>query len=124
MPALNPDVGIVHAQRADRAGNVQMWGITGVQKEAVAASRRLIVTVAEVMDALEPRSGAVVLPTWAVNYVSEVPTAPTPPTTRATPSATTPSNGRGTRSARAGKTSRSGSPTIGAGTPDPVRSGR
>src|SRR4051795_8147320 len=40
VPALNPDVGIVHAQRADRAGNVQFWGITGVHKEVVLASAR------------------------------------------------------------------------------------
>ena len=73
VPALNPDVGIVHAQRADRQGNVQMWGITGVQKEAVLASRRSIVTVEEVVDVLEPRPGAVVLPAWTVTYVSVVP---------------------------------------------------
>jgi glutaconate CoA-transferase subunit A len=73
VPALNPDVGIIHAQRADRAGNVQMWGITGVQKETVLASARSIVTVEEVVETLEPRPGAVVLPTWAVDYVAEVP---------------------------------------------------
>src|SRR5215216_4339291 len=43
--ALRPDVAIVHAQQADRRGNVQLWGIIGVQKEAVLASRRSIVTV-------------------------------------------------------------------------------
>ncbi|MCP2166803.1 CoA transferase subunit A [Goodfellowiella coeruleoviolacea] len=73
VPALNPDVTIVHAQRADRAGNVQMWGITGVQKEAVLAARRSLVTVEEVVAELEPRPGAVVLPTWAVTRVAEVP---------------------------------------------------
>ncbi len=73
VPALKPDVGIVHCQRADRQGNVQMWGITGVQKEAVLASQRSIVTVEEIVDHLEPRPGAVVLPTWAVTYVAEVP---------------------------------------------------
>ncbi len=41
VPALNPDVGIIHAQRADRRGNVQLWGILGVQKETVLASRRV-----------------------------------------------------------------------------------
>jgi glutaconate CoA-transferase subunit A len=60
--ALNPDVGIVHAQRADRAGNVQLWGITGVQKETVLASSRSLVTVEEIVDELEPVPGAVVLP--------------------------------------------------------------
>ncbi|WP_329457999.1 CoA transferase subunit A [Streptomyces sp. NBC_01497] len=71
--ALNPDVAIIHAQRADRAGNVQMWGLTGVQKEAVLAARRSLVTVEEVVDALEPRPGAVVLPHWVVDAVSVVP---------------------------------------------------
>ncbi|MFE0025338.1 CoA transferase subunit A [Amycolatopsis sp. NPDC059021] len=73
VPALNPDVSIVHAQRADRAGNVQLWGITGVQKEAVLAAKRSIVTVEEVVDALEPRPGALVLPSWAVTAVAEAP---------------------------------------------------
>jgi glutaconate CoA-transferase subunit A len=73
VPALNPDVSIVHAQRADRAGNVQIWGITGVQKEAVLAAKRSLVTVEEVVDTLEPRPGALVLPTWAVTLVAEVP---------------------------------------------------
>ncbi len=73
VPALNPDVTVVHAQRADRAGNVQMWGITGVQKEAVLAARRSLVTVEEVVDALEPLPGQVVLPTWAVTAVACVP---------------------------------------------------
>jgi glutaconate CoA-transferase subunit A len=73
VPALNPDVGIIHAQRADRDGNVQMWGITGVQKEAVLASARSVVTVEEVVDVLEPVPGAVVLPTWALTFVAEVP---------------------------------------------------
>ena len=48
VPALELDVAIVHAQEADRAGNVQLWGIVGVQKEAVLASKRAIVTVEEV----------------------------------------------------------------------------
>jgi glutaconate CoA-transferase, subunit A len=73
VPAINPDVGIVHAQQADRRGNVQLWGITGVQKEVVLASARSLVTVEEIVDVLEPRPGAVVLPTWAVTYVAEVP---------------------------------------------------
>src|SRR5688572_25156357 len=73
VPALNPDVGIVHAQRADRAGNVQLWGITGVQKEVLLASARTLVTVEEVVDALTPVPGAVVVPGWAVSYVAETP---------------------------------------------------
>jgi glutaconate CoA-transferase, subunit A len=73
VPAVNPDVTIVHAQRADRKGNVQMWGITGVQKEAVLAAKRSLVTVEEVVDELEPRPGAVLLPGWVVTAVAEVP---------------------------------------------------
>jgi glutaconate CoA-transferase, subunit A len=73
VPALNPDVAVVHAQRADRAGNVQMWGITGVQKEAVLAAGRSLVTVEEVVDELDPRPGAVVLPSRVVSAVAVVP---------------------------------------------------
>ncbi len=73
VPAIRPDVGIVHAQRADRAGNVQLWGITGVQKEAVLGSSRSIVTVEEVVSELEPRPGAVLLPSWTVSAVSLAP---------------------------------------------------
>src|SRR5579862_4850039 len=57
VPARRPAVGIVHAQQADRHGNVQLWGITGVQKEVVLASARSIVTVEEVVDELELRPG-------------------------------------------------------------------
>src|SRR5262249_35018260 len=73
VAALNPDVTVIHAQQADRRGNVQMWGITGVQKEAVLAARRSIVTVEEIVDTLDPRPGAVVLPTWAVTAVAPAP---------------------------------------------------
>jgi glutaconate CoA-transferase subunit A len=73
VQALDLDVGIIHAQRADRAGNVQLWGITGVQKEAVLAARRSLVTVEEVVDELEARRGAIVLPSWVVTCVAEVP---------------------------------------------------
>jgi len=73
VAALELDAAVVHAQRADRHGNVQLWGITGVQKEAVLAATRSLVTVEEVVDELEPRPGAVVLPSWVVDYVAEVP---------------------------------------------------
>jgi glutaconate CoA-transferase, subunit A len=73
VAALRPDVTVIHAQRADRAGNVQFWGITGVQKEAVLAARRSVVTVEEIVDELDPRPGAVVLPTWTVSYVALAP---------------------------------------------------
>jgi glutaconate CoA-transferase subunit A len=50
VPALNPDVTIVHAQRGDAQGNTQIWGLLGVQKEAAFASRRVIVVVEELVD--------------------------------------------------------------------------
>jgi glutaconate CoA-transferase subunit A len=50
VPALNPDVAIIHAQRADRDGNTQVWGLTGVQREAAFAAARVIVVVEEIVD--------------------------------------------------------------------------
>jgi glutaconate CoA-transferase subunit A len=73
VPAIRPDVGIVHAQQADRDGNVQLWGISGVQKETVLASARSLVTVEEIVDELEPRPGGVVFPGWTVGAVSPAP---------------------------------------------------
>jgi glutaconate CoA-transferase, subunit A len=73
VSALTPDVAVIHAQRADRAGNVQLWGIIGVQKEAVLAAKRSLVTVEEIVEELEPLPGAVVLPSWVVTAVAEVP---------------------------------------------------
>jgi len=73
VAAIRPDVAVIHAQRADRSGNVQFWGIAGVQKEAVLAARRSVVTVEEIADRLDPRPGDVVLPSWTVSYVAQVP---------------------------------------------------
>jgi glutaconate CoA-transferase, subunit A len=73
VPALNPDVTIIHAQQADRRGNVAIWGITGIQKEAVLAARRAIVTVEEVVDHFEPHPFQIVLPSVAVEAVTIVP---------------------------------------------------
>jgi glutaconate CoA-transferase subunit A len=73
VPAHRPDVGIIHAQQADRRGNVQLWGITGVQKEAVLASKRAIATVEEMVDELEPRPGCLVLPGWVLDAVCLAP---------------------------------------------------
>lgn len=73
VSALNPDVTIIHAQQADRSGNVLMWGITGVNKEAALAAKRVLVTVEEIVDRLEPRPGGVVLPTWVIDAVAEAP---------------------------------------------------
>jgi glutaconate CoA-transferase, subunit A len=73
VPALRPDVAIVHAQEADERGNVQLWGIPGVQKEAVLAARRSLVTVERIVRRLEPRPGGVVIPAWAISAVAEAP---------------------------------------------------
>lgn len=74
IPALRPDVAIVHAQRADRRGNVLVEGIVGVQKEAVLAARRAIATVEEVADDLRlPGPNAVVLPAWTLDAIVEAP---------------------------------------------------
>ena len=73
IPAIRPDVAVIHAQKADRAGNVLVWGIIGVQKEAVLASKRAIVTVEEIVDRLEPPPNACVLPSWVVSAVCLAP---------------------------------------------------
>ena len=74
VPAHRPDVAIVHALRADRAGNVLLEGIVGVQKEVVLASKRSIVTVEEIVEDFGPRSfNAVILPGWTVGAIVKVP---------------------------------------------------
>jgi glutaconate CoA-transferase subunit A len=74
VPALRPDVTVVHAQRADRDGNVLLEGIVGVQKEAVLAADRAVVTVEELVDDLAPPSpNSVVLPGWVIDAVAVVP---------------------------------------------------
>ncbi len=72
VEALRPDLTVIHAQLADRQGNVQLWGLLGVQKEALLAAERSLVTVEAVVDRLEPRPGATVIPGWAIDCVSEV----------------------------------------------------
>jgi len=73
-PALRPDVGIIHAQKADRAGNVLIEGIAGVQKEVVLASKRSIVTVEEIVEDFGERSpNAVILPAWTITAVVHAP---------------------------------------------------
>ncbi|HEY2346762.1 MAG TPA: CoA-transferase [Xanthomonadaceae bacterium] len=72
VPALNPDVTILHAQRADRAGNVAIHGIVGAAREAAFAAKTLIVTVEEIVDALPPAMNAIVLPHWVVTAVAHV----------------------------------------------------
>ena len=78
VPAINPDVAIVHAQQADRDGNVALWGITGIQKEAVLCAKRAIVTVEEVVDSFEPRPFEIVLPSVAVDAIAVVPSGAHP----------------------------------------------
>jgi glutaconate CoA-transferase, subunit A len=73
VPALNPDVTVLHAQKADRRGNVLISGIIGAQKEAALAARRLIVTVEEIVETLAAPMNAVVLPHWVVTAVARVP---------------------------------------------------
>jgi glutaconate CoA-transferase subunit A len=74
VPSHRPDVAIIHALRADREGNVMLEGIVGVQKEAVLAAKRSIVTVEEVVDDFGPRNlNAVILPHWTVGAVATVP---------------------------------------------------
>jgi len=72
-PAIRPDVTVIHAQRADKRGNVLLWGIVGVQKEAALAAKRVIVTVEEVVDSLDAPPNACVLPGWTLSAVCEVP---------------------------------------------------
>ena len=73
VPALNPDVTIVHAQRADQQGNVAIHGILGAAREAAMAAKTLVVTVEEVVDTLPPAMNAIVLPHWVVSAVVHCP---------------------------------------------------
>lgn len=73
VPALRPDVTIIHAQEADRRGNVQLWGIPGVQREAVLAAERSLITVERVVEKLSPRPGAIQIPTWVTDAVARAP---------------------------------------------------
>ena len=73
VPALNPDVTIVHAQEADRHGNVQLWGIPGVQKEAVLSATRSLVTVERIVEDLVARPGGVIIPGWVIDVVAVAP---------------------------------------------------
>ena len=69
VPAINPDVTILHAQRADRAGNIAIAGILGATREAALAAGTVLVTVEEFVDALPPALNAIVLPHWIVTAV-------------------------------------------------------
>jgi glutaconate CoA-transferase subunit A len=73
VPAINPDVTILHAQRADRRGNVSLQGIVGAQREAALAAGKLLVTVEEIVEQLPPAMNGIVLPHWVVDAVVHCP---------------------------------------------------
>lgn len=73
VPALNPDVTVIHAQQADRRGNVAIWGISGIQKEAALSAERVIVTVEEIVEEFEPRPFQIALPSVAVHAIAVEP---------------------------------------------------
>ena len=75
VPALNPDVAIVHVQRADADGNAHIWGIIGEQKEAAFAAERVILTTEDVVDAAVIRSdpNRTLIPGFVVDAVCHVP---------------------------------------------------
>jgi glutaconate CoA-transferase subunit A len=77
VPALNPDVAIVHVQRADVQGNAHLWGIIGEQKEAAFASKRVILTAEEIVDESVIRSdpNRTLIPGFIVSAVCHVPYA-------------------------------------------------
>ncbi len=74
IPAHRPDVAVIHALRADKAGNVLLEGIVGVQKEAVLASKRSVVVVEEIVEDFGPRNAnAIILPSWTISAIAVVP---------------------------------------------------
>ncbi|RWA85812.1 CoA transferase subunit A [Mesorhizobium sp.] len=74
VPAIRPDVTFIHAQKADRKGNVLVEGIIGIQKEAVLAAKRAVVTVEEVADNFDDlHPNLTVLPGWTIAAISVVP---------------------------------------------------
>jgi glutaconate CoA-transferase subunit A len=75
VPAMNPDVAIIHVQRADAEGNAQIWGIIGEQKEAAFAARRVILTCEEIVDEEVIRSdpNRTLIPGLIVSAVCHVP---------------------------------------------------
>ncbi len=73
VPALRPDVTFIHAQKADRKGNVLIEGILGVQKEAVLAAHRSVITFEELVDDLDSHPNACILPHWTMSALCQVP---------------------------------------------------
>ncbi len=74
VPAIRPDVSVIHAQKADAEGNVLLEGIVRVQKQAVLAAKRALATVEEVVEDFGARSpNAIILPSWTVTAICVVP---------------------------------------------------
>jgi len=72
VPAIRPDVTFIHAQKADKKGNILIEGIVGVQKEAALAAQRVVVIVEEVVDTLDTHANATILPHWTVTNICHV----------------------------------------------------
>jgi len=73
VPAINPDVCVLHAQQIDARGNVLIRGIVGAAKEAAMAARQLLVTVEEQVETLHADMNALILPSWVITAASVVP---------------------------------------------------
>ena len=73
VAAINPDVTIIHAQQADRQGNVMAWGITGSSKEAVFAAKRVVVTVEEQVESFTPKFNSIIIPEALISNIAVVP---------------------------------------------------
>ena len=74
VPSIRPDVTVIHAQKADRAGNVMVEGIVGVQKEAALAAKHAIATVEEIVDDFgSGATNALILPAWTISAIVPVP---------------------------------------------------
>lgn len=73
VPAINPDVTVIHAQQADRQGNIALQGIVGAAREAAMAAKKVIVTVEAVIDVLPPAMNSIVLPHWLIDAVVHCP---------------------------------------------------
>jgi glutaconate CoA-transferase subunit A len=74
VPSVRPDVTFIHAQKADRRGNVLIEGIIGIQKEAVLAATRAVATVEEVVDSFEGlHPNLTILPHWTLDAIAVVP---------------------------------------------------
>ncbi len=73
LPAITPDVTVLHAQQADREGNVLLRGIVGASREAAMAARTLVITVEQVVNQLDAAMNAFVIPHWQIAAIAEVP---------------------------------------------------